>query len=615
MSLQDARLKRGLGLAHVFSIASGAMISSGLFILPGLAYEQAGPAVILSYFLAGLLSVPGMLSIAEMTTAMPKAGADCYTVIRSMGPGVGTVAGLLSWFSLAMKSAFALVGMSIFTVAVVRLDPHVIAVGCCLAFLVINILGIKEAGWAQALMAAGLFALMLLYIVFGLRSVDVQRFEPFAPKGMSAMFFGTGYVFISYAGLLKVASIAEEIRRPSRTIPLGMILSLLVVVLFYTLMVFVTVGVMAPKDLAGNLTPISDGASVFLGRPGWVALGVAAILAFLTTANAGIMTAARSLVPLSREGLLPPALSRIHKRFGTPVNALLLTAAFVIASLFLKLKVLVEAASIVLILTNLLACLSVIVLRESGLQNYRPLFRVPLYPWLPLAGLLGYGFVLLEMGIEAYFISALLAMAGFCTYWFYGRRNVQKESALLHLIQRITAREMVTGALEEELKQVIRERDEIVQDRFDELVEKCPVLDIEQPMKLDAFLELVARELSSATNASADVLLEALKARERESSTAISSDLAVPHVIVPGEKTFELLLARCREGIAFSDEAPRVRAVFVLVGTRDERNFHLCALSAIAQVAGDAQFMERWMKARNKQALRDVVLLSERQRR
>ena len=101
------QLKKGLGLIHVFCIASGAMISSGLFILPGLAHAQAGPAVVVSYFLAGLLASIGVLSIAELATAMPKAGGDYFFISRGMGAGVGTVAGLLSWFSLSLKSAFA----------------------------------------------------------------------------------------------------------------------------------------------------------------------------------------------------------------------------------------------------------------------------------------------------------------------------------------------------------------------------------------------------------------------------------------------------------------------------------------------------------------------------
>ena len=610
----ETLLQRRLGLVHVFCIASGAMISSGLFILPGMAYARVGPAVIVCYFLAGLLSLPGMLSIAEMATAVPKAGADCYTVIRSMGPGVGTVAGLLSWFSLAMKSAFALIGMSVFTVAVVNLDIHFIAVVCCLVFLGINILGVKEAGITQVLLAAALFSIMLIYIALGLPHVSIGRFEPFAPRGLRALFSVTGYVFISYAGLLKIASVAEEIRNPSRNIPLGMGVSLLVVSVFYAFMVCVTVGVLEPADLSGSLTPISDGAARFMGRPGQVALSIAAVLAFLTTANAGIMTAARSVVPLSRDRLFPQVFGNVSSRFGTPHNALLLTGGFIILSLFLKLDLLVEAASVVLILTNVLACLSLIILRESGLQNYRPRFRAPLYPWLQIAGLIAFAFVLLEMGEDAFLITALLVLAGFCVYWFYGRKRVRLESALLHLIERITDRRLVTGMLEEELKNVIRERDEIAADRFDALVEQCPILDLEGPVRLSEFMKLAAKKLSETTAVPADVLQEALASRERESSTVLNAGLAIPHVAIEGEGVFEILLARSRQGISFSERASHIHAVFVLVGTRDERNFHLRALAAVAQIVRDPEFMHRWMRARNEQALRDVVLLGERGR-
>ncbi|HUW59308.1 MAG TPA: amino acid permease [Planctomycetota bacterium] len=615
MSEAKGELRRDLGLVHIFCIASGAMISSGLFILPGLAYAKVGPAVIVCYFLAGLLSIPGMLSIAEMATAMPKAGADCFTVIRSLGPGMGTVAGLLSWFSLSMKSAFALVGMSIFTILLVDVDIRVIAIGCCLVFMTVNVLGIKGAGRTQLILAAGLFSLMALYVALGLPAVSVQRLEPFTPKGGAAVFFVTGYVFISYGGLLKIASVAEEIRNPTRNIPLGMILSLLVVSIFYALMVLVTVGVLEGEVLSGSRTPISDGAAVFMGRPGRIALSIAAVLAFLTTANAGIMTAARSLVPLSGDRLFPQAFGRINLRFGTPHNALLLTGAFVITSLFLKLDVLVEAASIVLILTNVLSCVSVIILRESGLQNYRPRFRCPLYPWLQVAGLIGLGFVLLGMGWEGYVITAALSLAGFCAYWFYGRKRTRQESALLHLVQRITARELVTGTLEEELKQIIRDRDGIVQDRFDRIIEQCVVLDIEEPVSLDRFLRVVAEHLSERMKTPVGVLVEALRAREAESSTALSPDIAIPHLITQGDQTFDVLLARSRDGIAFSESAPKVHGIFVLAGTRDERNFHLRALSAVAQIVGDPEFMGRWMKARSTQALRDLVLLGRRRRK
>ena len=609
------RLKRELKLLDVFCIASGAMISSGLFILPGLAYAKAGPVVIICYLLAGLLALPGMLSIAEMTTAMPKAGGDCFTIIRSMGPAVGTVAGILSWFSLSMKSAFALMGMSVFTILILNVNIHIIAVTFCLIFLAINLIGIKEAGRTQVVLVGGLLALMLLYVLLGVPKVNVRNFEHFAPNGLAAIFFTTGFVFVSYAGLLKIASVAEEIKNPARNIPLGMILSLLVTGIFYILMVFVTIGVLEAEKLSHSLTPISDGADVFMGTWGKIALAVAAILAFLSTANAGIMTAARSLVPLSRDGLLPEAFGKINEKFRTPHNALLLTGLFIIAALFLKLEILVETASVVLILTNILSCTAVIILRESRLQNYQPRFRAPLYPWIQIAGILGFIFVIIEMGKEAHLLSFILILGGLFVYWFYGRIRANREYALLHLIERITAKEITSYSLETELRELIRERDEIVKDRFDNIVEGSAVLDIENSMQLSDFFKLVAKTMAGPLNLQPALLLKLLSDRERQSSTVLNPNLAIPHIIIEGQHTFDILLARCKKGIVFSGAEPNVSAVFVIAGTKDERNFHLYALSAIAQIVQDPDFEKKWISAKNKEALRDIILLGKRKRR
>jgi len=608
------RLRRELNLIDVFCIASGAMISSGLFILPGLAYARAGPAVIICYLLAGLLSLPGMLSIAEMTTAMPKAGGDCFTIIRSMGPAVGTAAGLLSWFSLAMKSTFALVGMSIFTVLIIDIDIHIVAVFFCFFFLFINLIGIKEAGRAQLILVLGLLVLMLLYIVLGLPKVKITNLEPFVPRGLTAVLFTTGFVFVSYTGLLKIASIAEEIKNPARNIPLGMVISLLVVSIFYTFMILVTIGVLDPNVLQKSLTPISDGAAVFMGQWGRTTLTVAAILAFLSTANSGIMTAARSLVPLSADGLLPPSLGKINERFRTPHNSLILTGIFIIIALFLKLYILVEAASVVFILTNILACVSLIILRESRLQNYRPRFQCPLYPWMQIAGIVAFLFLIIEMGKEAHLISWILFVGGLLVYFFYGRISTNREYALLHLIERITAKELTTYSLEAELREIIRERDEIVKDRFDRLVESCVILDIGNSIKISDFFKLVAEEMAPRLNEKPELLLKLLRDRESQSSTVLNPALAIPHIVIQGEHLFDILLARCKEGIVFSDKYPKVHAVFVIIGTKDERHFHLQALSAIAQIAQNTGFEKRWMSAKSKDALKDIVLLGTRRR-
>ena len=257
---------------------------------------------------------------------------------------------------------------------------------------------------------------------------------------------------------------------------------------------------------------------------------------------------------------------------------------------------------------------AVIVLRESGLQNYRPRFRAPGYPWLQIAGIIGILFVLLEMGEGSFAIVALLVIAGFCVYWFYGRTKPGIESALLHVIHRIAARELVTGSLDAELKEVIRERDNIVKDRFDAVIEECAVLDTDEAMSCEEFFEAVSKLLAPRIGMDEGALVEALRARERESSTVLAPGLAIPHVIVEGEEIFDILLARSQAGITLAEEKPPVRIAFVMVGTVDNRTLHLRALSAIAQVVQSPGFEERWMDAKSEQELRDIVLLAERRR-
>ncbi|HBY18755.1 MAG TPA: hypothetical protein DEH00_06260, partial [Candidatus Marinimicrobia bacterium] len=209
-------LNKGLKLVHVFTIATGAMISSGLFILPGLAHSVAGPAVIWSYVMAGLLAGIGALSMAELSSAMPKAGSDYFFVMRGFGPAVGSVAGLLSWFSLTLKSSFAIVGMATFVRLIIDLNGLLIGAGLVILFVILNTLGVKQAARAQTWLVAGLLILLILYIIIGFPKINTSHLIPFARKGIAPVFSATGLVFVSYGGLLKVASMAEEVRDPGK---------------------------------------------------------------------------------------------------------------------------------------------------------------------------------------------------------------------------------------------------------------------------------------------------------------------------------------------------------------------------------------------------------------
>jgi len=610
----ETPLKRELNLFDVFCAATGAMISSGLFILPGLAHAQAGPAVVLAYIVAGLLALTGMLSQAELVSAMPKAGGDYFYVSRSMGPAVGTVDGLLTWFSLSLKSAFALVGMAAFVDVFTDIDIRAISVPLCILFVLINFVGIKSAVIVQRFLVVGLLSILFLYIVGGVPEIQMGHLDPFVPHGPLAILSTAGFVFISFGGLLKVAAIAEEVKDPARTIPRGMILSLFVACLIYSLVILVTTGVLDAEVLNVSLIPISEGAFMVFGRGGMILLSIAAILAFVSTANAGIMSASRYPLALARDGLIPKKLGVINHRFKTPHISLAITGSFMVMVLFLELGILIKMASSVLLLTFLFSCMSVIVMRESRLQNYRPRFKSPFYPWVQIIGIAGSILLIVQMGVPALLASSVLIGVGFFVYWFYGHIRSTREYALLHLVERLTARDLTKNLLESELKEIIRERDEITKDRFDRIIESAIVIDVEGQVTLDEFFRQVAEAFAPRLNKSADRIFELLKEREDAGSTVIGPGLAIPHIIVNGEGIFDILLARNKKGIVFPGATDEVHAVFVLAGSSDERNFHLRALSAIAQIAQPLHFYKHWIRARDKEGLRDTVLLGERLR-
>lgn len=610
--------KKKLNLMDVFCVTAGAMMSSGIFLLPGLAFERIGPAILIAYLFASILALTGVFSQAELSSAMPKAGGSYFYIHRSLGPAVGTVYGLVTWLSLILKAAFELFGLAALAVLVLKWGGDykpVIAALFCIPIVAINLLGIKEAGRVQVILVVGIIGVLVAYVIYGFDAVDVQHFKPFntGERGWLSIFSTAGFVFVSYGGLLKVATVAEEVHNPGKTIPLGMIASLLVVTVIYLLVIFITAGTLG-LGMAGSLAPIYNGAEVFMGPIGLAAVAIASALAFISAANAGVMSSSRFPMALSWDGLVPEHLGRVNERFHTPHLAILVTGAFMVLSLFLPLEILVKAASSVLILTYLFSCLAVIILRESRLQNYQPRFKSPLYPVTQVVGLLGCGFLLYELGAEALRISALLVVSGLVFYWFYGRIRAGREYALLHLIERMTARELTDHGLETELKEIVRERDEILKDRFDHLIEECPVVDMQGASDLEGFFRVVCMKMAPHLDLDVDVLYEKLMEREKASTTALNPYLAIPHIIVEGNGAFDILLARSVEGIHWSGSAPKVHAVFVLAGSMDERHFHLTCLAAIAQIVQDPEFERRWMSAKTLKALRDVVLLSKRKR-
>jgi mannitol/fructose-specific phosphotransferase system IIA component (Ntr-type) len=361
--------------------------------------------------------------------------------------------------------------------------------------------------------------------------------------------------------------------------------------------------------------PISTAAGKFAGSTGFVLLSIAAVAAFITTANGGILAASRSPMAMSRDQLLPPVLAHVNKRFKTPHVSILLTGACMIAAIiFLDIEALVKTASTIMIVLFILVNASVIIMRESRIQSYRPKFKSPLYPYIHVFAIVAYGALIIDMGRMP-----LLTTAGFIGlsavwYWLYVRKRVGRASAVLHIVERVTARELKTVTLENELRDILLERDDVIEDRFDKLIRECPILDIEYRTSADKIFRKISAILAERLDGSEYVLLEKFLHRETEGGTVVQPGFAIPHIVVDGENKFDILLVRAREGINFKGVCDPVKIMFVLAGSKDERNYHLRALMAIAQVAQEKDFEQQWLAARDTEAIRNLILLSTRKR-
>jgi amino acid transporter/mannitol/fructose-specific phosphotransferase system IIA component (Ntr-type) len=613
-------LKRELGPVSVFAVAAGAMISSGLFVLPTIVYAKAGPAVFLCYLAAALLLIPAVLSKGELMTAMPKAGGTYYYIDRSLGPGFGTVGGFAAWASLAFKSAFALIGIGALAQAIWTTMPmwEVKAIACafCVLFATLNAFGVRHAGRVQVVLVGGLLLVLAAFVVRGLASIQMANFDPMFPRGRNAVLVGAAMVFVSFGGVTKVATLGEEVRRPRRDLLIGMFAACIAIGILYVLVAFTAVGVLPVGEGEGSWTyaPLCQAGEVLAGRAGSIVLGAAAMAAFLTTGNAGIMAASRMLMAMAQDDLVPPVLARVTGR-GTPVRAIVLTSSFMIATIaLLDLELFAKAASAMMILLFMFEMLSVVLMRESRIPTYRPTWRCPFYPWTQVAGILLYAFLLVELGTVPLAITGVILGTAFVWYVFHAKVSVMRESALIRLAERVARADFQDHDLEAELSRVARERDQVMEDRFDHLIQDCTVLDLPSPVAREELFHIIADNLAPSLDLSAQDVYELLLKREALSSTVVRPGLAIPHLIMEGLESFQVILVRSRHGVEFAEGEPPIHALFVMAASPEERNFYLKALVAVAEIAQDEDFDKRWMEAGRVEALREVVLAAERRR-
>ncbi|MBT8487692.1 MAG: amino acid permease [Gemmatimonadetes bacterium] len=619
-----SRLRKELGLVDVYAISTGAMFSSGFFLLPGLAAAQTGPSVSLAYLVAAIFILPAMFAVAELATAMPRAGGAYYFLDRSMGPLVGTVGGLGTWMALVFKSAFALVGMGAYLALYVDVPIKPLAVGLTVAFAFLNVVGAKETSGLQRMLVGALLVVLAFFLAQGVSEVASMqstgamegRFDDFFSFGLTGFFSTVGFVFVSYAGLTKVASVSEEIRDPDRNIPLGMILSLGTATVVYTVGVFIMVAVLPPEELRADLTPVATSAAAFFdwlpSGTGVVLIVVAAIAAFASTGNAGILSASRYPLAMARDRIVSQRFEELG-RFHTPTLGIASTAVFMTAAiLLLDIEGIAKLASAFQLLLFSLLSLAVVIMRESEIEGYDPGYRSPLYPFMQVFGFLAPLWLIAEMGQLAIFFTFGLVGLTIGWYFYYARSRVRRAGAILHTFARLGAQRHL--GLDEELREIVKEKGLRDEDPYDALMARAPVIESFDHGDPDGLAAEVATRLSRLTSLPVDRVSAGIDRARKEGLVPMAGGVALLHWREQGLERPAAILVRFGDDPASSAfESPEdAHGIIVLVSPDDDPGLHLRLLGHLATRAGEPDFGERWQSARDNDALRATLMREER---
>jgi len=619
------KLKKELGLFDVFAISTGAMFSSGFFLLPGIASMHTGSSVVLAYLLAGFLILPAMFSIAEISSALPRSGGAYFFLDRSLGPMMGTIGGIGTYIALLLKTAFALIGIGAYASIFWDIPIKETAIAFTVVFALLNVFGARKSSGIQRIFVIGLITILALFIVDGLTRfllgsettsvIPTDTFSPFLSDGLDGLLFTTGFVFVSYLGLTQITSVAEEIKNPERNIPLGMALSLIVTTLIYVAGVFVMISAIGTESLRNDLSPAASAAEKLFtwlpGKTGLYVVVIAAVFAFASTGNAGMLATSRYPLAMGRDKLFSSKFTVIS-RFGTPVPAILLTAGLIILFILLLTEEgIVKLASTFQLFIFLGINFSVIIFRNSRISSYDPGYHSPLYPWMQIFGIITSVALIYYMGWGPIAFTAAVVVAAFIWYRFFVKHRVKREGAIFHwfaLLGKYQHKE-----LENEFLTILREKGLREDDPFSQTLVKAKVRFSENNTYEDLLKQTTA-EIAADYNTTTHFLMSQFESTQTIDPAFVIPEISILYAKIPGCDHPELLIVISEKGIVkpvkkhgFISE-DTIRVFFFLINDEEKPKQQLRMLSGILDMAERSDFVDELSICKNRQEVIDYLL-------
>jgi len=425
-------LKRQLSLLQVIMLGTAGTLGSGVFVLTGHAAAVAGPAAIWAVLIAGILSFSIALNYCELATTYPETGGAMTYVREAWGKGllaflVGSMDCISSTFYTALSAVGFAYSVSVFfpSVAANPLYIGLIAIAAILLFVILNILGVTKVGNIQVVMGGSLLLAFAIYLVAGFTMPNGFSPQILLPEGrwfpndniganIGIILKSIALIYAMYVGFEVIADDAEEVKNPTKNIPMAILISLFLVLIVYTLVVTVAMG--TSRDIAGSETAISDTIRIFLGTPGATMIGIAGIVGSLTSVNSSMLSATREGFTLSRDGAWPAFLSRLNHARVPHYAILLIGAVSMLVALIGQVDFLSYITSGGYLFVLFLSNLSMVTLRKKYPFIHRP-FQVPFFPLTPIIASLICLIVLRYSELKALVFMAVI-LAIFSAYYY-----------------------------------------------------------------------------------------------------------------------------------------------------------------------------------------------------
>jgi len=447
-------LSQEMSLFSITMIGVGAMIGAGIFVLTGLAAGAAGPALMLSFFLNGIVTILTAMVYAELGSTFPSAGGGYVWVRDSLPQPSGFIGGWMDWFAHAVACSLYALGFGAYFYIIIKmlninipfisegLVSKLLGVIIILIFTYINYRGASETGMAGSIVAVIKIVILVVFIIAGLISifknptVSLSHFRPFMPEGFTGVLFAMGLTFIAFEGYEIIVQAGEEVKNPRRNIPKAIFTSLLVVVPLYILIAFVAIGGIDSSEPTWQFLgkfqelAIMEAARQFFPFGEFVLL-VGGLLSTMSALNATIYSSSRVSFSMGRDGSFPKIFAKIHPRRRTPFVATLISSLLIIVmALALPIHDVASAADIMFLLLFLMVNMAVINLRRTKPDHERG-YRMPWFPYIPILGILTKLFLAVFMfgySPVAWYTTLIWIVGGVIFYYAYAReRYIEKD--------------------------------------------------------------------------------------------------------------------------------------------------------------------------------------------